>query len=158
MMEWYREGKISALGKKIFPLPLFSLVIPHWMATDRTRTLASSDRRITDWTMARAYLRFIMCRWQLKMRPLGVMSQRLQITGLLKTYPGNVCNGQTRCAGWSGWIEILSMKCAALKIILLVLRRSFQFSLWKPQRLGNWLYFLHQMGSIRKGIPALLGL
>lgn len=103
-------------------------------------------------------LRFIMCHWPLKMHPLDVMSQGLQFTGLLKTSPGNVCNGQTRCAGCSGWTEVLCGKCAALKIILLVLRPSFQFSLWKPQRLGNWLHFLHQMDSIGKGIPALLGL
>ena len=158
MMEWYRQGKISALGKKPVPLPLFSLVILYGMTMDRTRTLTSSDRRITDCPMLRAYLRFIMCRWRLKMHPLGVMSRGLQIAGLLKTSPGNVCNGQMRCAGWSGWTEILSIKCAALKIILLVLRPSFQFSLWKPQRLGNWIHFLHQMGSIGKGIPALLGL
>ena len=60
------------------------------MTMDRTRTLASSDRRIADWAMARAYLRFIMCRWQLKMHPVDVMSQALQITRLLKTSSGNM--------------------------------------------------------------------
>jgi hypothetical protein len=78
--------------------------------------------------------------------------------GTVRASPGNVCNGQTRCAGWSGWTEILNIKFVALKIILLVFRPSFQFSLWKPPRLGNWLYFLHQMGRIGKGIPALLQL